>query len=82
MARHFLYTTIHHEENISIQLVNRICQMNNDQVYEFLMTLLAHMHIMFNNLECQLFDYKKFKHLNCDSLKNTFSDDLRLDEQN
>jgi len=81
MARHFLYSIIQHEGQISIQIVNKISKLRNDQVYEFLMTLLAHMDGMLNDLESQLFDYNKFKHVTCDCLRNPYPNDISLGDR-
>jgi len=81
MARHFLYSVIQHDGQTLIQIVNNVSKSGNDQVYEFLMVLLAHMDIMLNDLESQFFAYSKFKHVICNSLRNPYPNDISLGDR-
>ena len=82
MARHFLYSILRHEEQISMQIINDASKLGNDQVYEFLMALLAHMDGLLNTLESKIFDYREFILMTCDDLKNPYSNDISLGDRN
>lgn len=75
MARHFLYSILRHEGQISMQIINDASKLGNDQVYEFLIVLLAHMDGLLNTLESKVFDYREFILMTCDSLKNPFPEE-------